>query len=77
MQLCIEPATATATKEDDFFNYDVSDKEHPLFLQVYSKGKLVDKFEVLSLTKQPLKTGDEETIDVLTMGRVKKDETEQ
>ena len=69
-QLCKEPATATAIKDDDFFTYDVSDGL-PLTLRISNKDGLVDEFEVLSLTKSPLNNRDQETTDVLTLLRIK------
>jgi hypothetical protein len=72
VQLCKEPTTATAIKNEDFFTYDVSDKGQPMILRIFNNGKLVDTFEVLSLTRRPLNNHDSEMTDVLTLHRIKK-----
>ena len=76
VRLCKEPTTATAIKDDHFFTYDVLDKGQPMILRIFNKGKLVDTFEVLSLTRQPLNGHDRETTDVTTLRRIKRVEVE-
>jgi hypothetical protein len=76
LQLCKEPTTASATKEKDFFTFEIPDKQRPLVLQIFQKGKIVDRFEVVSLRKQPLNSRKDETTDVLTLRRIRKGDTE-
>ncbi|MBV4358367.1 hypothetical protein [Pinibacter aurantiacus] len=70
IQLCKEPTTATAIKDDDFFTYEVLDGK-PLILRIFYKESLVAKFEVSALAKKPLDNRDKETTDVLTLLRVR------
>lgn len=71
LQLCKEPTTASASKEKDFFTFEISDKQVPLILQVFHNGKMVDRFEVISLKKQPLNSRKDEITDVLTLRRIR------
>ena len=71
VQLCKEPATATAIKDEYIFTFKIVDKQQPMVLQVFYKEKIVDQFEVLSLASQALNNQDKETIDVLTLRRIK------
>lgn len=71
VQLCKEPTTATAIRDEDFFTYEVSGLEQPMILRIFNKNKLVDKFEVISLTKQVGNSQDREETDVLTLRRIK------
>ena len=71
VQLCKEPTTATAIKDEDFFTYEVSGWEQRLILLIFNESKLVDKFEVLSLTPQPVNSVDGEMTQVLKLRRIK------
>lgn len=71
VQLCREPTTSTAIKDEDFFTYDVSDREQPMIMRVFNKDKLADKFEVLSLTKLRANSQSSEMTYVLTLRRIK------
>src|SRR6478672_9532572 len=66
VQLCKEPTTATAIKDEFIFTFKIVDQQYPMMLQVFNKEKIVDQFEVLSLARQLLNNQDKETVDVLT-----------
>lgn len=71
LELCTEPTTASVVKDIDFFTYEVSDDQTPLVIRVFNQQKLIDEFEVLSLSKQILPNGVDKTTDVMTLRRVK------
>lgn len=75
VQLCKEPATATAIKDQDIFTFKIVNEQQPMVLQVYNKENLIDQFEVLALTSQQLDNRDNETTDVLTLRRIKLNQT--
>src|SRR4030095_12280798 len=66
VQLCKEPTTATALKDQFFFTFQISDSSFPLILSVFNRGTLVDEFEVLSLRTQSLPKSNE-TFESLTL----------
>jgi hypothetical protein len=71
LQLCKEPTTAAAIKDEYFFTFKIIDGQQPMIFQVFNKEEMVDQFEVLSLVKQPMNNQYKETIDVLTLRRMK------
>jgi hypothetical protein len=71
VQLCKEPATATAIKDRDIFTFKIVDKRQPMVLEIYHKENLIEQFEVLALTSQQLDNRQNEITDVLTIRRIK------
>ena len=70
LELCEEPTTGSAAKEQDFYTFELNDKQTPIILKILHKGELVDMFEVLSLTKQPFGLRGNEITEVLTLHRI-------
>ena len=76
IQRCIFPVSASEVEEEDQYTYEVSENQQSLILQVFNdENKVVDKFEILSLTKQLFRHTKNEASDVLTLRRIKWDET--
>jgi hypothetical protein len=69
--LCDETRVATNVTNYKTFNFQVSDRQWPLILEVFSNKILVDKFEVLSLNKEPIVGIEHESTDVLTLRRLR------
>lgn len=74
VQLCKEPAIATAIKDHDLFTFKIVDTKMPMILQIYTKENLIDQFEVLSFKSMPLNKSNE-TTDILTLRRIKPNQT--
>jgi hypothetical protein len=71
---CNDQANAGEADGSNDFTFEISNNQYPMVFQVFSKMKLVEKFEVLSLTKKILHSESEEIVNVLTLRRIKKDE---
>jgi hypothetical protein len=71
LKLCEDPRLATNVIDYKVFNFEVSDRQWPLILKVFSNNVLVDKFEVLSLNKEPIVGTGHESTDVLILRRVR------
>ena len=50
VQICKEPTTASVARNEDWFTVKVR-KDKNLFLETYNQGKLIDRFEVVSVEK--------------------------
>ena len=71
---CKEPANASEADGSNVFTYEISNNQNQMVFQVFNKMKLVEKFEVLSLTKKILHSESKEMVNVLTLRRIKNDE---
>lgn len=70
-EYCDEPASVKVTTENDYFNFKLTEKNQSLFFDLYSKEKLIEKFEILSLEKYQSLSYKNETQYILTLKRIR------
>ncbi|TDX87046.1 hypothetical protein [Epilithonimonas xixisoli] len=48
---CSEPTSYTVTKIQDYFEIKINEMDTRKYFELYNQGKLIDKFEIISLEK--------------------------
>lgn len=72
VQICKEPTTASVPKNEDWFVIKVSNQGKYLFLETYNQGRMIDRFQVLSIDKVNYIGQPNDITDVVTLVRMGK-----
>ena len=70
-EYCNEPPLEKVTNENDYFELMINETINGVFLELYNKEKIVEKFQIISIEKKQSLSYENEIQYTLTLKRIK------